>query len=66
MVVGAEPFTLLGARELKRAVLETDLVQVVGTLKVFDKEELEKRLGLRAYLARPLRRWPRGSLCGLS
>lgn len=46
LVVGAEPFAVPGARELERAVLETDLIQAVGTLRVFDKEELEERLGL--------------------
>jgi hypothetical protein len=46
LVVGREAFTTPGARRHQRAVLENDLVDVAGTLRIFDTERLEKRLGV--------------------
>lgn len=43
-MIGREPFTTPGARRHQRALLENDLVDVAGTLRIFDKEELQKRL----------------------
>jgi hypothetical protein len=47
LVVGSERFTTPGARRNQRALLENDLVDVAGTLRVFDRQELQKRLGVR-------------------
>jgi len=46
LAVGKEPFARPGARKVQRALVEGDLVQVTGTLRIFDAEELEQRFGL--------------------
>ncbi len=46
LVVGREPFATPGARRHQRALLENDLVDVAGTLRIFDREQVQKRLGV--------------------
>lgn len=47
LVIGRERFSTPGARRHQRALLENDLVDVAGTLRVFDRQDLQKRLGVR-------------------
>lgn len=46
LVVSRRPFTTPGARHGRRAVLENDLVNVAGELRLFAAEDLERRLGI--------------------
>lgn len=46
LVIGKERFTTPGTRRHQRALLENDIVDVAGTLRIFDREQLQKRLGV--------------------
>ena len=46
LVVGREPFTTPGARRHQRALVENDLVDVAGTLRIFKRDQLQRRLGV--------------------
>ena len=46
LVIGKERFTAPGTRRHQRALLENDIVDVAGTLRIFDREQLQKRLGV--------------------
>lgn len=46
LVVGRQRLAALGARRHQRALLENDLVNVAGTLLLFDMQKLQKRLGV--------------------
>lgn len=46
LVVGKERFTTPGARRHQRALLENDLVDVAGTLRIFDRQALQRLLGV--------------------
>ncbi len=46
LIIGRERFATPGARRHQRALLENDLVNVAGTLRIFDRQDLQRRLGV--------------------